>query len=161
MTAVEPIDHTEQTFADTAIVSVSDDGASWTTFTFDLVSSATAQLVLKSNYLGFAGVRGSLSSPENGLSPYDPAVSGGDQFDLADLGLTSIRFIRITDSGDGSYLPQYDVDGDLVLDYGNLIDPAPTSPGTGISAGFDLDAVVAIHSEPWLPSAVSDWALYY
>lgn len=46
---VEPNGHPERTFADTAIVSVSDDGTSWTTFSFDLVSSAAAQLVFKTN----------------------------------------------------------------------------------------------------------------
>lgn len=66
----------------------------------------------------------------NTIDPRDPAVSGGDQFDLATIGLASARFLRITDPGMS------------IDDVGNHF---PT-PGVGKS-GFDLDAVVAIHSE--------------
>lgn len=158
---VEPISHPEQSFTDTAIVSVSADGTSWTQYPVDLVSTATLDLRLKANYIGFAGVQPSYSSPENGISPYDPTVSGGDQFDLADLALPWIRFIKITDSGDARLEPFYDKDGDVISDYGNLIDPNPTIPNAGIAAGFDIDAVVGLHTEPWSPpSKVGDWNLY-
>lgn len=54
------------------------------------------------------------------LIPLDPSLAGGDPFDLEDLGLDRARFVRIRDlSGAGE---------------------AP-------SAGFDLDAVGAIHIE--------------
>jgi hypothetical protein len=66
----------------------------------------------------------------NDIDPRDPAVSGGDQFDLATIGLASARYLRITDPGVS------------IDDVGNHF---PT-PGVGKS-GFDLDAVVAIHSE--------------
>lgn len=66
----------------------------------------------------------------NELDPRDPAVSGGDQFDLATIGLTSARYVRITD-------PAATID-----DVGNHF---PT-PGPGKS-GFDLDAIVGLHSE--------------
>lgn len=157
---VQPYGFPEQTFADTAIVAVSPNAETWYTFPFDLVSSDEAALRLKSNYIGFAGIEPTFSSPDNGISPFDPAASGGDQFDLADLGLSAIRFIRITDSGHALHNPQYDIDNDLVTDYGNLIDPPPDMPGVGISAGFDLDAVAAIHTEPWNPSTVTDWSIY-
>lgn len=66
----------------------------------------------------------------NQIDPRDPAVSGGDQFDLATIGLPNARYLRITDPGA------------TIDDVGNHF---PT-PGVGKS-GFDLDAVVAIHSE--------------
>jgi hypothetical protein len=158
---VEPIGHPEQSFVDSALVAVSADGQQWHSFPVDLVSTATAKLMLKNNYVGFAGVQPSYSSTANGISPYDPTVSGGDQFDLADLGLAWIRFIRITDTGEGNYRPSYDIDGDLINDYGNFVDTDPTVPGTGISSGFDIDAVVGLHTEPWSPPAsVKEWALY-
>lgn len=158
---VQPSGHPEQTFADTAIVAVSEDGQTWTTFPFDMISSATPQLAHKSNYLGFAGVNPSYSAPDNGISPFDPTVSGGDQFDLATIGIAHCRFVRITDAGDARLAPQRDAQNDIVYDYGNLLDPDPTQPGFGISAGFDLDAVAALHTEPWNgQSAVGEWALY-
>ena len=52
------------------------------------------------------------------LLPIAPELAGGDLFDLAQLGLESIRFIRIRDMSDGGASP---------------------------SAGFDLDAVGAVH----------------
>jgi hypothetical protein len=66
----------------------------------------------------------------NDIDPRDPANAGGDPFDLATIGLSSARFLRITDPGAA------------IDDVGNHF---PT-PGPGKS-GFDLDAVVAIHSE--------------
>jgi len=63
-------------------------------------------------------------NPTNGSQdPQDPAVSGGDAFDLDTLGLSVIRYIRLTDS-EGLF-----VDG-------------------GVS--FDFDAVVGINSRPIL-----------
>ena len=50
--------------------------------------------------------------------PLDPALVGGDQFDLSSVGMSEARFVRIRDLSDS---------GD-----------APT-------AGFDLDAVGAVH----------------
>lgn len=61
------------------------------------------------------------SSPENGISPIDPQVSGGDGFDLHDVGLSRARFVRIRDSGLNRF-------------YG-----AP-------SGGFDLDAVAVVNA---------------
>jgi len=158
---VQPINFPEQSFVDSAIVSVSEDGDTWIAFPVDLVSTSTSQLRYKNNYVGFAGIMPTYSNPANGISPFDPGVSGGDQFDLEDIGLAAVRFIRITDTGDAAYKPTYDKDGDLVNDYGNFLDPDPTQNGLGISAGFDLDAVAAIHTEPWSPPAgIVTWSLY-
>ncbi len=80
---------------------------------------------------GLAGRVPVYANPDtNDIDPRDPSVSGGDQFDLATIGLTSARYLRITDPGAA------------IDDVGNHF---PT-PGPGKS-GFDLDAVVALHSE--------------
>lgn len=55
--------------------------------------------------------------------PTDPALVGGDVFDLAVVGLPRVRFVRVRDAGT-----------DLLGD-----------DGTG---GFDLDAVAVIHPGP-------------
>src|SRR5438067_529908 len=57
------------------------------------------------------------------INPADPEKAGGDAFDLADLKvkLKVIRFVRITDLGNAA--------------------------GANGTAGFDLDAVIAVHSQ--------------
>ena len=70
---------------------------------------------------GCAGVTPTFSHPDNSVSPNDPEVSGGDAFDLADLGLQSARFVRIRDTG--------------------------TNPYEGVAGGFDLDAVAVVNGE--------------
>jgi hypothetical protein len=105
-------------FIEAGIVSVSDDGVNFFTFPHNPMTFA-----------GFAGVTPVFSNPDNGIDPRDPAVSGGDSFDLATVGLSQARFVRITDPGAS------------VPDPGNSF---PT-PGVGKS-GFDLDAIVAVHS---------------
>jgi len=62
------------------------------------------------------------NSEKNEISPTDVKKAGGDSFDLKKLGLKVIRFVRITD----------------VQSFG----------GKGGSAGFDLDAIAAVHSRP-------------
>lgn len=69
-------------------------------------------------YEGCAGWRVTRSSPENGISAYDPEEAGGDPFDLAVVGLVSARFVKIRD------LSNY---------------------GTTPNAGFDLDAITIVH----------------
>jgi len=72
--------------------------------------------------VGCAGVNPVKASPDNGTDPTDPTAAGGDAFDLATISMTRAHFVRITDLGG--------------VDTG------------GGKAGFDLDAVVAIHSVP-------------
>lgn len=159
---VQPISDPNQSFVDSAVVEVSENGTTWTRFPIELVSQAANRLYFKDNYRGFAGVQPSLSSSTNGLSPFNPSVSGGDQFDLSDVGIPSARFVRIRDTGTTTVSPTLDKFGTVVNDYGNLTDPDPTQPGTGITAGFDLDAVAAINSAPAPSSACrrEDWILY-
>lgn len=103
-------------FIEVGIVAVAgSDAATFSSFPFDPESFA-----------GLAGRSPVFSNAENGISPLDPAVSGGDTFDLADLGLSRAEYIRITDPGA------------TIADPGNRIPP-------GTSGGFDLDAVAVLH----------------
>lgn len=96
-------------FVEPARVDVSQDGVVWTSFPFD---STTLH--------GCAGVTPTVGDAD----PFDPSVSGGDQFDLESIGVDSIRWIRLVDVSR------------IVLENRQhpLHDPSVT--------GFDLDAVV-------------------
>lgn len=101
-------------YAEPAMVEVSLDGVMWKAFPFD-------SLTLR----GCAGI-----TPTTGFDPFDATVSGGDTFDLATIGVDTVRWIRITDvtsiiRNDPSH-PFYD----------------PTL------SGFDLDVVVGLHAIP-------------
>ncbi|PKO17513.1 cell surface protein [candidate division BRC1 bacterium HGW-BRC1-1] len=147
---LQPIGNPGQSFSEVAIVDVSADGTNWVTMPFDFIPPSPSGSILDmANFVGFAGVRPTLSSPTNGLSPFDPIQGGGDAFDLADVGLSAIQYVRIRDTGTNTL----DAQGDLVTDAGNLFTFADT-------AGFELDAITGIHSESINPSSVSDWALY-
>jgi hypothetical protein len=101
------------TYLETGVVAVSEDGQAWHEFPCE----PTAE-----GFPGCAGVRHVHSTPDNGLSPTDPAVAGGDGFDLATLGVARARFLRIRDSGANGY--------------------------GGNSGGFDLDAVAVVNGAP-------------
>jgi hypothetical protein len=90
-------------------VEASEDGETWFAWDCDVQTLR-----------GCAGVHPVYASvAEDGLDPLDPDEAGGDPFDLADVGLTEARFLRITDA-----------------------DAAPEGGGyEGITGGFDLDAV--------------------
>jgi len=102
-------------FVETGFVAVSEDGQTWHEFPCDPADNANG-------YPGCAGAKPVFSSPDNGISPTDPSVAGGDGFDLATLGVKRARFIRIRDSGANSY--------------------------GGTSGGFDLDAVAVVNGSP-------------
>lgn len=98
------------------LVEVSDDGEIWHAFPCDLDDH-------EGLYPGCAGVEPVLANVEtNDIDPTDPSVAGGDAFDLADLGLEQIRYVRITDGGVG---PDWSYEG-----------------GAG---GFDLDALAIVN----------------
>ena len=98
-------------FAELATVAVSDDGQSFQSF------PCTATAYPYGSCAGWHPVYA--NSDKNNIDPTDPAVAGGDDFDLADLGLTTARYVRITDRVDL----------------------------TGINGTFDLDAVSIVHAE--------------
>jgi hypothetical protein len=98
-------------FAEPAKVAVSRDGITFKEFPFD---SLTLQ--------GCAG----LTPTFGNKNPFNPAESGGDNFDLADIGMDSIQFIKITD-----------ITAELLKPGHPFYQPVLT--------GFDLDAVVGLH----------------
>jgi len=111
------IQGTGQTFAEVGIVSASEDGVNFIPFPYNATTFA-----------GLAGVHPVFSNPSNGISPCDPSVSGGDSFDLATIGLNFARYVRIDDAG--AAIP----------------DPGNRFPQGVGKSGFDLDAIVAVHS---------------
>ena len=105
-------------WVETGIVAVSEDGETW--LEWPCAASDAA-----GGFAGCAGVHPVFASLDNGIDPTDPAVAGGDAFDLHDLGITHARFVRIRDSGANHY-------------------DAP-------SGGFDLDAIAVVHGAPITP----------
>ena len=97
------------------VVGVSLDGLSWVEWPCDPTDSAGM-------FPGCAGVGIVYSNGSNGVDATDPAVAGGDAFDLAAIGVDRARFVRIRDAGTNTY--------------------------DGLSGGFDLDAIAAVHAEP-------------
>ena len=97
---------------ETAVVEASADGETWYAWPCEAEN-------VEEEFPGCAGVSSVYATSEMLVDPTDPVQAGGDAFDLADIGLESARFIRITDSGFNA------------LAYG------------GTTGGFDLDAVGA------------------
>jgi hypothetical protein len=136
-------------YAEPAFVSASDDGVTWYPFPyrnstlipvpgdscyqlFPRDAGSTVPRSVLERCAGLAGLTPTYDSPRHHILPddlsrWDPrgtaGVSGwgGDAFDLADVGLTQVRYVR---------LQSYDV------------------LGSGTMAGFDLDTVIALHSAP-------------
>ena len=99
-------------FVEPAIVSVSEDGEHYYEFPHD-----TATLI------GCAGI-----TPTNGSSDvFNPDSSGGDKFDLATLGLTRIKYIKIKDISKSI----------LQNPHHKYYDP--------LISGFDLDCVIGLN----------------
>lgn len=106
----EPGNDPDFGFFELGKVEVSLDGIIWHEFSYDTAS--------KENCAGYRPVIA--NSEKNKISPTDVKKAGGDHFDLKQLGLKVIRFVRITD----------------IQSFG----------GKDGSAGFDLDAIVAVNS---------------
>lgn len=130
-------------FAEPAKVEVSEDGFNWYAFAYDEDAAADAgsqpvDRALWTRLRGLAGV--SPTATGNWTLAEDPELygpepgglegAGGDAFDLAESGMTAVRFVRITDLGSAN-------------------------GAAGAGEGFDLDAVVVHHGRPVaLPAAV-------
>lgn len=99
---------------ETGHVAVSEDGETWHEWPCDPTDAANL-------FPGCAGVGVVYANGDNGLAT-DAAAAGGDAFDLADLGLTRARYVRIRDSGANEY--------------------------SGNAGGFDLDAMAVVNGEP-------------
>jgi hypothetical protein len=108
------------TFAEPARVLVSDDGEHWAAFECD-VSGGEAHWPPP----GCAGVMPVLAGPGDDFAT-DPERAGGDAFDLADVGLTRARWVRLVD---------------LTQEY-----HGHRMWCEGAAGGFDLDAVAAVHA---------------
>jgi len=102
-------------FTEPGEVSVSEDGLLW--FSWPCAEEAP--------FHGCAGLNPVLANPViNDIDPTDPAVAGGDVFDLAELdggASLTVRFVRLRDIGQGKYL--------------------------GETGGFDLDGIAVVHSQ--------------
>lgn len=107
----------EQVWFELGEVSVSQDGETWQTFPCAVEGGAQP-----GQWPGCAGWSPTKVYDAEMLIPLDPELTGGDAFDLADLGLEWARYVRIRD----------------LLEDGN---------STGNNVGFDLDAVGVVHSE--------------
>lgn len=100
----------EKVFKELGEVSASADGETWSTFPCREDAYP---------HDGCAGWRPVIATPDSGDAMFDPALAGGDSFDLADLALPEARLIRIRDLSE---------------------------LGGADTAGFDLDAVSIVHS---------------
>jgi len=78
----------------------------------------------------FAGLAGVTPTKDNSQFS-DPDKSGGDSFDLSTVGLPHARFVKLTDLGDIKKEGLFNGD-------------------------FDLDAVIAVNSQPGMPTSVED-----
>lgn len=108
---------TGSVFSEPGRVLVSDDGISWAEFSCTLDGRGTWPAT------GCAGVHPVLANGENGLAT-SASRAGGDAFDLAEVGLTEARYVRIIDAGEAHF--------------GNRTWCA------GASGGFDLDAIARV-----------------
>lgn len=131
-------------FTEAAVVEVSQDGESWHRFPFDYDPAGEEPWSDPASFTGLAGIHPVYANcaEEPVIDPLDPEVSGGDLFDLADVGLDWAAYVRIIDAGNDEVYPGSqirDKDGDPIDDAGNHGFSAPPS------AGFDLDAVGVIN----------------
>jgi len=130
----------EQRWIEPAIVSVSQDGRQFHIFPYDFVPHYKDGVINHSNphcyKKGFAGIN-PVYSNNGSPDPRKWPEAGGDAFDLNEIGLDWVRFIRITSTGD-NWLT--DINGDKVRHATGTM----ACSGAGTS-GFDLDAVCAIN----------------
>jgi hypothetical protein len=114
-------------YAEPGEVSVSDDGVTWHAFPCTpTLAQASDGTGAAPPYGQCAGWRAVYSNPQNGISPIDPTTAGGDPFDLASIGVTHARYVKIVDRTTES-CPASGAD----------------KPDTN---GFDLDAVAIVHA---------------
>jgi len=99
----------DQPFAELASVEVSEDGQHFEAF------PCSASQAPYESCAGYHPVYA--NADENAIDATDPAVAGGDAFDLSDIGVTRARYVRITDRVDL----------------------------TGMNGVFDLDAVAIVN----------------
>jgi hypothetical protein len=79
-------------YAEPGTVAVSDDGVNWVSF------PCTATMFPYGSCAGWHYVYANAAT--NTIDPTDPAVAGGDQFDLHDVGVARAQFVRVTSRPD-------------------------------------------------------------
>jgi hypothetical protein len=108
--AFQPSSSPDDPFAELGTVAVSEDGVAWVEF------ECAATRAPYGSCAGWHPVYA--NSDDNDIDPLDVDSAGGDAFDLADVGVETARFVRITDRVDT----------------------------TGLSGVFDLDAVGIVNA---------------
>jgi hypothetical protein len=103
------------TFKELGEVAVSDDGETWHSFECDEANE-------DGEHIGCAGWLPTLRYDPQVVFPLDPELTGGNAFDLATVGVSRARYVRIRD--------------------------LETQPGSANTGGFDLDAIGLVHYEP-------------
>ncbi|MCD4708710.1 MAG: hypothetical protein K8S62_13330 [Candidatus Sabulitectum sp.] len=114
-------------FQECAFVEVSQDGEYWIQFPWNATTLE-----------GLAGVM-----PTTGEDPTNPAISGGDQFNLDDVGLDLIRFVRLTDCGDAvADGGLFDLDAVAAVNWieGSTSNPLPLSITSPFSSSFTVNS---------------------
>lgn len=139
---------TNASYAKLMFVEVSSNGTNFARFP---VTSNTASSVGPygtidpANVSGFAGVHPTQANVKtNQIDPFDPAVAGGDAFDLSALTQNSLVKSGLVDLNAISEIRLVDVLGDgSLLDQNNhpIYDPS----GAPFDIGSNLDAVAVIH----------------
>ena len=104
----------KQVFYELGEVSVSQDAKEWKSFPCKKERGGSR------SFPGCAGWTPTLKFDAKKMLPLNPGKTGGDSFDLKDIGLKTAKFIKIKDLGEDNEAP---------------------------SAGFDLDSVGLIHWE--------------
>lgn len=119
-----------ETFPEPVRVEVSDDGCSWAQFPCNPVTLE-----------GCGGVKVVKALPGTGIDPTDPTVSGGDSFDLAEIGVSRARFVRVVSVSREYWLAKEQTE--------KWCDPGPLTTGKG---GSDIDAFALVHTPEPAPA---------
>ena len=106
----------DSVFAELGEVAVSTDAVSWRTF-----RCGAGREEGRASWPGCAGWSPTAAYDAFVEVPLEPARTGGDVFDLAEVGLEEARYVRVRDL---------------------------STEGAGPTAGFDLDAVGLVHAAP-------------
>jgi hypothetical protein len=115
-------------YAEPGEVSVSDDGVTWTAFpcTPTIDPTASDGTGVAPPYGSCGGWQVVYSAPGNGISPIDPVAAGGLALDLASVGMTHARYVKIVDK---------------------TLEACPDAGPKPDTNGFDLDAIAIVHAE--------------
>lgn len=101
--AFEARESSGEFFVEPGIVAVSEDGETW--HEFSCAADAAP-------WTGCAGLEPVIFNGNEG-TVFEPASAGGDRFDLADLGLSEARFVRVSDAPDDDHV--FDLDALAII----------------------------------------------